>query len=348
MKIAQLKSHRPAGSADHLGAVDSGLPLFAYLSTRDTDGAARGEAESALGPIYGGAAALDAAIKANPDGVQQLKGGRLKLSAAGRAKAQDTLGVLAGRGWAELKLRGLVALSLGLDPKDAKTGLYLARRENLESAALGRLYGVTAAGAMPTRTQFRYALLRALIVARMPECEAAFPEIPMQNTSRDVVGRAVMLGAAGLAKGTMRDAEAMLLRKALGLTTDDREELVEALIRASLGRNTPSLPARIRIESAAQELTGFAKTVRDLAKTLQTAPFEGRVAIAQVYDAGVAGGLNFGTLEEFKSRVVAACRGGLLDLERYDIAGSMDGTLRERSRTAFGRDERHFIVNEWI
>jgi hypothetical protein len=26
----------------------------------------------------------------------------------------------------------------------------------------------------------------------------------------------------------------------------------------------------------------------------------------------------------------------------------MDTALRDRSRIAFGRDERHFIVNEWI
>jgi hypothetical protein len=88
--------------------------------------------------------------------------------------------------------------------------------------------------------------------------------------------------------------------------------------------------------------------VRDLARTLRTAPFSGRVAIAQVYDAGIMRGLEFGSLEDFKERVAAAGRAGLLDLERYDIAGPMDSVLRDRSRTAFGRDERHFIVNEWI
>ena len=77
-------------------------------------------------------------------------------------------------------------------------------------------------------------------------------------------------------------------------------------------------------------------------------PFAGRVAIAQVYDAGVQRGLDFGTLDSFKQRIAESCRAGLLDLERYDIAGPMDAALRERSRTPFGRDVRHFIVNEWI
>jgi len=72
------------------------------------------------------------------------------------------------------------------------------------------------------------------------------------------------------------------------------------------------------------------------------------VASAQVYDAGTMRGLNFGPLDEFKARIAESCRAGLLDLERYDIAGPMDSSLRDRSRTVFGRDERHFIVNEWI
>ena len=43
-----------------------------------------------------------------------------------------------------------------------------------------------------------------------------------------------------------------------------------------------------------------------------------------------------------------AAREGLLDLERYDITGPFDAGLKERSRLRLGRDERHFIVNQWI
>ena len=81
---------------------------------------------------------------------------------------------------------------------------------------------------------------------------------------------------------------------------------------------------------------------------METLPFTGRVAIAEVYDAGLARGFAFGSLEEFKARVAEACRAGLIDLERYDIAGALDPTVRDRSRTPLGRDERHFIVNEWV
>jgi hypothetical protein len=257
---------------------------------------------------------------------------------------------LLGRSWTAAVRRALAGLALGIDPKTEKARRFLARKDNLECAALGRLYGVTAPGAMPARAQIRFALLRALILARLPECEPALTEITMQNTSRDVIGRALLLGAAGLKRGTMREAEAALLHRALGLDADVKGELAEALIRASLGKNAQRLPARIRVEAAAPkpDLGEFAASVRALAKTLQTAPFTGRVAIAQVYDAGIMRGLDFGTLDEFKAKVAGACRGGLLDLERYDIAGPMDSALRDRSRTVLGRDERHFIVNEWI
>ncbi|NJM34114.1 MAG: hypothetical protein HC850_04685, partial [Rhodomicrobium sp.] len=126
--------------------------------------------------------------------------------------------------------------------------------------------------------------------------------------------------------------------------------IAEALVRAGLARSParvqPAHKPEIRVEKL--DLPPFAASVRDLARTLQTHPFAGRVAIAQVYDAGIVRGLAFGTLDEFKSRIAEAGRAGLLDLERYDVAGPMDNALRERSRTPFGRDERHFIVNEWI
>jgi hypothetical protein len=58
--------------------------------------------------------------------------------------------------------------------------------------------------------------------------------------------------------------------------------------------------------------------------------------------------LDLGTLEDFKFHVAEAAREGLIDLERYDIVGPFDASLKERSRLRFGRDERHFIVNQWI
>jgi hypothetical protein len=101
-------------------------------------------------------------------------------------------------------------------------------------------------------------------------------------------------------------------------------------------------------KSQAFDLESFAHAVRKLASRLETKPYAGRVAIAQVFDAGLAEGLVFGSLDEFKANLAEAAREGLLDLERYDITGPLDAGMKERSRLRLGRDERHFIVNQWI
>src|SRR5208337_488090 len=120
--------------------------------------------------------------------------------------------------------------------------------------------------------------------------------------------------------------------------------LTATIIRAALKARAAEAP------EAAPEfgLENFAKAVRKLASRLETKPYAGRVAIAQVYDAGLAEGLTLGSLDEFKANLAEAAREGLLDLERYDITGPLDAGLKERSRLRLGRDERHFIVNQWI
>ena len=352
MTSAQSYSPLPAPSPDHLQAIAPGLPVLAFLAVSGHGSSARDAVEKALLPFFADPSLFGAALGqlAEAGSISLSKAGRCRIADAGRKRAEDELGKLLGRGWPEIVSRGLVSLALGMDPRNTDAQAYLARKDNLECAALARLYGMTELGQMPSRSQVRFALLRAVIIARLPECEPAFTETMMHNTSRDAMGRTLLLGAAGLQRGTIRDAEAVLLRRALGLRPEASGGVAEALIRSAIGKTVQraAAPARkeVRVEKA--DLADFAATVRNLAKTLRTDPFAGRVAIAQVYDAGTARGLNFGTLDEFKSRIAEACRAGLLDLERYDIAGPMDSALRDRSRTVFGRDERHFIVNEWI
>ena len=352
MTSAQSYSPLPASSPDHLKAIAPGLPTLAFLAVSGHGSSARDAVEKALLPFFADPSLFGAALaQLASDGLISLsKAGRCRITDGGRKRAEDEVGKLLGRGWPDIVSRGLAGLVLGMDPKNEDVQTYLARKDNLECVALARLYGMTELGEMPSRSQVRFALLRALIIARLPECEPAFTETMMQNTSRDVMGRTLLLGAAGLQRGTIRDAEAVLLRRALGLRPEASGGVAEALIRSAIGKTAQraAAPAKkeIRVEKA--DVAGFAATVRNLAKTLRTDPFAGRVAIAQVYDAGTMRGLNFSTLDEFKSRIAEACRAGLLDLERYDIAGPMDSALRDRSRTIFGRDERHFIVNEWI
>jgi hypothetical protein len=345
----------PAPDIDRLTAIDLALPILAFLAVSGHGSSARGAIEKTLAPVYGDAGAVGAALAdlGRARVVSLTKGGRCRITDTGRAKAEERLGRMLGRNWPDMRDRALAALALGLDPKSEAVRSYLGRKDGLECAALARLYGLSGLEALPDRSQLRLALLSAMIMARLPECEAAFTEITMHNPSRDAIGMAVMLGAAGLKTGTARDAETALLRKALGIRPDAGGGAVaEALIRGGIAKAGARSQARpkveIRVGEDKPDLAAFAADVRDLAKTLRTDPFAGRVAIAQVYDAGIMRGLAFGTLDAFKLRVAEAGRAGLLDLERYDVAGPMDQALRDRSRIAFGRDERHFIVNEWI
>lgn len=354
MKTIKLLPPLPEAKVGNLAALDAGVPVLALLCVSGAEGIARGDAEAALRSIYPDMAAASGAIDRLISSHSVLeRAGLLKVSDEGRAKAEERLGPLTGRSWSDVMSRLLPGLALGLDMRVQKARAYLARKDNLESAALARLFNVKGVGRMPSRAGVRFALLRAFLLARMPECEPAITEITMQNTSRDAISRAILLGAAGLKRGTLRDAETALLRQALTMDGEAKGIVAENLVRASLVKSTAQMPKAAPLPSVAlredkDDLADFAATVRDLARTLHTAPFTGRVAIAQVYDAGIMRGLEFGSLEDFKERVAAAGRAGLIDLERYDIAGPMDSVLRDRSRTAFGRDERHFIVNEWI
>jgi hypothetical protein len=363
MISAKSQPAMPRHSLDRLTPIEPGLVVLAFLTLRADEAIARDALEQALRPLITNALISDEAL-AKLSAEKQVaiaKNGRCRIAPAGAARIADEIGAPSTRtAWSDVLFRGLAPLALGLDPRDPPTRRYLARKENMDCAALARLYGLRTSSALPSRLEVRFLFLRALLSARLPECEPAFTEMTMQNTFRDPVSRALMLGAAGLQRGTLRDAEGALLHKALDVRPDASDGIAEALVRNAVGKNSARPLPRVQLppltlvqpkdggaEQKSAELGDFAATVRDLAKTLKT-PFAGRVAIAQVYDAGVQRGLEFGTLDSFKQRIAESCRAGLLDLERYDIAGPMDAALRERSRTPFGRDVRHFIVNEWI
>lgn len=352
MKAGEVQSSLLKPSVAHLAPIDPGLPILAFLAVSGHGSSSRSAVEKQLAALYPDHGKIGTALEklAAERNITLSAAGRCRITDQGRSAAEAQLGKLLGRSWAEVRTRSLAGAVLGIDPRTAKARAYLSRKDNIECAALARLYNLPRLGAMPSRAELRSALLRALLITRLPECEPALMETPMQKTSRDAIGRAVMLGAAGLKRGTARDAETILLRRALSLNPQGKDDVTEALIRAGLSKNAAQLLTQPEVngKASSDDLASFAITVRDLAKTLQTAPFTGRVAIAQVYDAAVGRGLDFGSLDAFKERVAAAGRAGLLDLERYDIAGPMDAVLRDRSRTAFGRDERHFIVNEWI
>jgi hypothetical protein len=217
------------------------------------------------------------------------------------------------------------------------------RRRDLPALALRQLYSLDELPEWPSAQQARCALLAravASFVGAFGECARS----PLKAFKFDEMSRRIYLAFAGLQRGTVLQADAALLSKVLGGPADTVQALTATIIRAAI----KARGAEGAGKAQASDLESFAGAVRKLASRLETKPYAGRVAIAQVYDAGLAEGLVLGSLDEFKANLAEAAREGLLDLERYDIIGPLDAGLKERSRLRLGRDERHFIVNQWI
>ncbi len=217
------------------------------------------------------------------------------------------------------------------------------RRRDLPALALRQLFALEELAAWPSAQQARCALL-SRIVASFGGAFGEAARRPLKAFKFDEMSRRIYLAFAGVQRGTVLQADASLLSKALGGPADTVQALTATIIRAAISAR----PASSAETAQAFNLAGFAKAVRKIASRLETKPYAGRVAIAQVYDAGLAQSLALGSLDEFKANLAEAAREGLLDLERYDITGPFDAGLKERSRLRLGRDERHFIVNQWI
>jgi hypothetical protein len=241
--------------------------------------------------------------------------------------------------WSDVK-RAFALSAVGSD-QSAANGK--RARKDLGAVALRQLYALDNLSPFPSRAEVRCELLHR-IVAAFGEPFATSVLRPAKPFKLDPLSHRLYLAFAGLESGTVLQADAALLSFAFGGSAATVADLSATIVRAALKAQVAGAQER----EEAFNLDGFAESVRELARKLETKPYAGRVAIAQVYDAGLEEGLDLGTLDDFKMHLAEAAREGLLDLERYDITGSLDAGLKERSRLRLGRDERHFIVNQWI
>jgi hypothetical protein len=254
------------------------------------------------------------------------------------AASQESERLMGHAPWPEVK-RALAFRALGAAGRANGSD----ERGDLVAIALRQLYALENLPAAPSRQQVRCELLARILTCLTEPSSLALAR-PAKAYKFDALSRHLYLAFAGIKSGGVLQADCALLSSAFGGPAATVAELSATIVRAALGRKAPEAPKREEVF----DLDGFAESVRGLARKLETKPYFGRVAIAQVYDAALDVGLDLGTLEDFKTHLAAAARDGLLDLERYDITGPLDTTLKERSRLRLGRDERHFIVNQWI
>ncbi len=282
----------------------------------------------------------DALAQAARLGLIQEASGILTAKREKFAKASALSSAFSGRD----ALRALAVMALGGPAGGARRG------RDLRALALRQLFGLNELAPWPTAQQARCALLSRIVAS----CGGALGDAakrPLKAFKFDIMSRRMYLAFAGVQRGTVLQADASVLSRTLGGPADTVQALTATIIRAAVSaRALVSAPASAPDPIVVQtfDLMSFAGSVRKLASRMETKPYAGRVAIAEVYDAGTAQGLALGSLDEFKDRLAEAAREGLLDLERYDITGPFDPGLKERSRLKLGRDERHFIVNQWI
>ncbi len=186
-------------------------------------------------------------------------------------------------------LRALAVTALGGPAGGARRG------RDLRALALRQLYGLDGLPPWPTAQQARCALLSGIVASY----GGAFgvPRTAAQGLQVRHNGDACISTFAGVQRGTVLQADASLLSKGLGGPAGTVQALTATIIRAAISARAPA-PAPIVVRTF--DLESFAGSIRKLASRMETKPYAGRVAIAQVYDAGLAQGLALGSLDEFK------------------------------------------------
>jgi hypothetical protein len=255
-----------------------------------------------------------------------------RLTSEGSRHFKKLLGADQKQAWAVILGQRLVAKTLGLNPDDSAHRRRVADARGLPAfvvaVGLGLPKELTSAAAV--RSELIWRILRA----RLADIVGHGPFPLVEELDRH--SRAVLLSFAGLHSGNVQQAMAVLAARCVGLDKANAEELKMALVRQALG-SRPVDRSRLT----------FAQNVLDIAGQLATPPFDGRVAISQVYDAYGKRHADAGSLPDFKRRLVDAARKRELSLQRVDMPELIAPDVRERSQTQWDSDVVHLVVVEW-
>ncbi|MBN9276748.1 MAG: hypothetical protein J0I57_03840 [Hyphomicrobium sp.] len=335
----------PTSDLARFTAVGPELVTLAYLATQK-QGLSLATIQQRLKKLVP-ATVVDTAVSAliDRDLVRQEK--TVTLTGEGQQEARQVLGSDASQPWDVIRGRRLPLLALGLDPDQADVKRRYAKADALKAAAIAVAYGLpkeAMAGAKAVSSELVWQILRsglADVVGRGP-----FPEIEKPG----VVERVLLAGLAGGKAKSVPEAINALAAKALGVPKMDSDLLRERLVVIGVslaGAESPLDAAAGSGRSVTKGGDSFATRVRDVALTLSTPPFQGRVAIAQVYDAYGRVHPDAASLKSFKERLVQAAKAREIELGRLDLPERMSKELRQRSETAWGLDEVHFVITEW-
>jgi hypothetical protein len=237
-------------------------------------------------------------------------------------------------------------LALGLNPDDGETLRKFASADAQKAATIAVSYGLPKE-IMASKPGVCAELVWRTLKARLSEVVGNGPFPPIQKLG--TVERIVLAGLANIRARGVTEAMDGVAAAAIGLQKCDidtfRRRLIVLAVEQSSGQRAP---AELRSSAPpAPAVDNFAARVKQVAEKLTTPPFQGRVAIAQVYDAYGRIHPDAGSLQSFKARLVEAAKARMLVLGRLDMPEGMPRDLRERSETPWDSDEVHFVITAW-
>lgn len=271
------------------------------------------------------------------------EGKTIALTAAGRTRAKRVLGADSEAQWSTVRKERLPLLVLGMDPDDEEIRQRFAKGDALQWSTIAVAFGLpkeAGASASALVSDLVWRLLRGA----MPDLvgKGPYPLIAKPG----VVELALLAGVAGVsAKNvtTVKVAINALTAVSVGLEKVTGAALRDRLIQIGM-QQVPAADGAGHVKPRANGAGTFALNVKEVARTLTTPPFQGRVAIAQVYDAYGRLHEDAGSLASFKERLAEAARAREIELGRLDLPERMSKELRQRSETRLGTDEVHFVI----
>ncbi len=273
----------------------------------------------------------------------------VSLTSKGKDAAKKALRRDAGETWEVIKARRLPLIAVGLDPDDAETRRKFAKFDALKAAAIAVAFGLpkeTMASPKAVGGELVWRLLRS----GLPEVVGKGPFPVIEKPA--IVERVLLSGLAGVRARAFPEAMSALAAAAVGVEKFDAGALRERLIQIGVERATSGTSGRRTddlVPSKAKPVANvnFAARVREIADSLTTPPFQGRVAIAQVYDAYGKVHPDAGSLASFKERLVQSAKTRDIGLARRDLPERMSWDLRERSEARWDSYEVHFVITDW-
>jgi len=270
-------------------------------------------------------------------------GEKIELTQSGKDKGKRIIGVDAEEEWEKILSRRFVLLALGLDPDDGDVRRRFARWDAQQAAVIAVSFALPRKEMASTKAVCGELVWQTLkaglseVVGRGP-----FPAI-----DKPAAVERVILG--GLAGGrpvrTIPQAISAVAAVAVGMKECNADSLRQRLIELAVQRAaTPPTPHTMIKEGQATAKGQFATLVKQVAEQLTTPPFQGRVAIAQLYDAYGRIYPDAGSLMSFKARLIEAAKKHEILLGRLDLPERMDKDLRVRSETPWDTEYVHFVL----